>query len=461
MRRFGCKISFVIACALWTSAACALDPELPKGCGPLPDVTKESKSGVLITAERIGEYRQILPPEVAHLVEQGELQFEAVLRARGLESVVSGASGSSASYTLGTAGELRSVPEGGLGARPFALPASVEGDPKTFAYKVLWNSAGVLAEERSFSMLFSALIFQRADAEPHVLEFLNERIYPLALGLPSGTQKPFFREKIAAIKPEVIRNVSWLTLRFFGPFEDYVWAASPVINKIRQMTGSNRSDAMFSQAFSPDDLFVWSGKIEMVDPVGITSQPLLVPILQAQGAKTDTKGDCVTNAFREGASVTVNSETRRFKGAASWVPSNVVMALRTTWKIDLTSKDPFSNDSRQSVYFDVETGLPVYRVVWDQSGRLQRVIGGIVRPVPAAAGRASAAWAGEWIVHTNGTTRVDLVAREFTVCRTAGPGRSLEEFDPSSFIKFEAKEISTAGKEKNLEQRGESDDISD
>jgi hypothetical protein len=113
------------------------------------------------------------------------------------------------------------------------------------------------------------------------------------------------------------------------------------------------------------------------------------------------------------------------------------------------------------VYFDVETGLPVYRVVWDQSGRLQRVIGGIVRPVPAAAGRASAAWAGEWIVHTNGTTRVDLVAREFTVCRTAGPGRSLEEFDPSSFIKFEAKEISTAGKEKNLEQRGESDDISD
>jgi len=441
--------------------AFALDPEAPKGCGPLPDLTKGAKVGALVSPDHSREYRAVLPPEIADLLDRGDFQFEAVRHTGDEERLGAIVPAKEESFVLGSGGEIGSFPVTGLGARPFGVPAMIDGDPVRFAYKVLWNSAGALAELRAFAVTISALIFPKSDGEPHVLEFLAERIYPLALGLPSGSQKPLFREKISAVKPEVIQNLSWLTLRFFGLGEDYLWAASPVINKIRQMTGSNRSDAMFSQAFAPDDLFVWSGKVELVEPISIAAQPLLVPVLRSSEETSVAQGECVGRRFRDGSGMVLNTESKRFKGAAGWVPSNVIMALRNTWKVELTSKDPFSEDSRQTIYFDMDSGLPVYRVVWDQSGRLRKVVGGVLRPVQVAPNSWAAVWAGEFIVPSSEASRVVLIAQELMTCKSAGPGRGLEEFDPSSFMKFETKQTAGGVKEKSLEQARESDDISD
>lgn len=442
-------------------SAVALDPDIPNGCGPLPDLTKGANVGALVSGEQSREYRAVLPPEIMQLVDRGEFQFEGVLRPRDGERIAAMTSSTAGGYMLGSGGDLRSFPATGLGARPFGVPSSIEGDPTSFAYKVLWNSAGALAELRASSVTISAHIFPKSDGEPHVLEFLDERIYPLSLGLPIGSQKPLFREKISATKPEVIKNLSWLTLRFLGASEDYLWAASPVINKIRQMTGSNRSDAMFSQSFAPDDLFVWSGKIELVEPVSISAQPILVPVLQGAEATSVDNGECVEHHFRDGSGLVLNSDSKRFKGAGGWVPSNVVMALRNTWRVELTSKDPFSNDSRQIVYFDRESGVPVYRIVWDQSERLRKVVGGVLRSLQVTPNTWAGVWAGEFIIPSNEASRVVLIAQELKVCKSAGPSRGLEEFDPSSFMKFDSKQPVVEAKEKSLERARESDDISD
>jgi hypothetical protein len=343
----------------------------------------------------------------------------------------------------------------------FEVPQVPQGDQKQQAYKILWNAAGAIAQHKLFAERFKVAIFQRPDTSPHWLEFLVERLYPLGLGQSPGTEKPLFREKISALKPEAIKALSWLTLRFFGPGEDFVWAASPMINSIRQMTGSNRSDAMFSRIFAPDDLFVWSGKNELVEPLSISAESMLVPIVETQESATERQASCVTKIFSGVSDVQLNADSRRFAGAGGWVPSNTVMVLRNIWKIELSSRDPFTNDVRQAVYVDMESGLPVYKVVWDQAGRVSRVLGGLLRSLNDEALGSHAVWAGQFIIYPGDSARTVLVAQEFTRCDTTVKGKELADFDPSSFVGFDAKIKDADGPQKKLEQREKSDDILD
>lgn len=462
IRRFMYCLVFVSALVSRGESVVA-SPELapPKGCGPLPDLANGARAGALVTGDHIDQYRKVLPPEVADLVAQGEFQFEAVLRPRDPTLYVSAASTGEAPSDVTSTGELKPIPERGVRPHPCSTEGDTQGDRRPLAFKVLWNAAASAARGAYASSLAEMAIFQRHDEQPHSVEFLQERIYPLALGQSPGAHKPFFREKISAIKPEVIRNLSWLTLRFFGAEDDYVWAASPVINKIRQMTGSNRSDLIFSRAFAPDDLLVWSGKVEMLDPVSIEESLILVPIAEGRVDPRLIEAGCQSWDYEGASALELNATSRRFKGAATWVPTSIVMALRRVWKIEVTSRDPFTNDSRQAVYVDAESGLPVYRIVWDQSGRLHKVVAGIVRAERAPSGNFEAVWGGEFVVHSKESSRVVLVVRKNTVCGALASGTTLQDFDPSSFVTFGSKDASSAPLPKKLEGKEASEDILD
>jgi hypothetical protein len=276
-----------------------------------------------------------------------------------------------------------------------------------------------------------------------------------------GKEQPVFREKISALKPAAIEKLSWLTLRFFGPGEDFVWAASPMINSIRQMTGSNRSDAIFSRMLAPDDLFVWSGKNELVEPISISAEQLLVAVVESQDASIEKQGACVTRSLAGASEVQLNVESGRFGGAGGWVPTNVVMVLRDVWKIDVTSRDPYTNDVRHVIYIDIDTGLPVYKVVWDQAGRVSKVIGGILRTVSDELYGTHAVWGGSYMLQPSDGGRTVALVSELARCDSTVPGKNLIDFDPSSFVLFEAKSKVSPEPEKKLEQVDKADDILD
>jgi hypothetical protein len=407
----------------------------PPGSGPLPDFSKGAKAGALVTAQHIHLYRSLLPPEISELVEQGEFAFEAVRAPQ--EPHKFGAAFEQAAELLPT-GELKQTPSLPLRAGLFSVGQIGSGDTKQLAFKVLWNTAASLWRYPSIAVGVSAMLFAKADAAPHKLEFLIERLHPLALGAPPSTLAPLFREKISAKKPHVINGLAWLTLRFFGSSEDFVWVASPVVRGIRQLTGSNRSDQIFSGAFSLDDLLVWSGKVELVEPLTVSQMSLLVPVLESKAIPAKKQDGCVSVVYGGDTALTLQCQGARFQASGMWTPTNTFMALRSVYRIEFASRDPFSSDSRQVVYIDRDTGLPVYRIVWDQSGRRKKVILGIVRSLEFDAGQFVPTLAGQIVLHSQDGRRLALVYDSFTACTGYTQGRTLEDFDPSSFMRFPA-----------------------
>jgi hypothetical protein len=424
------------------------DVAAPKGAGPLPDLAKGAKAGATVTAQHTQLYRMLVPPEVASILDRGELAFEAVLRPRDPARFETLRQSDAPAPTMTSSGIVIDASGGKALVSPmFDLPRSAVGDLVALAYKVLWNTASLGWRHPSFARSLSVLIFKTPEAEPRKLEFEVDRVHPRKLGEVTGTLEPIFRERISARRPSVIDNLSWLTLRFFGSGEDFVWTASPVINSIRQMTGSNRSDALFTGLFSPDDLFVWSGKVELVEPSGLTLLPMLVPLLETKESKVEVQENCVVRTTRGEGAIALNHQSGRFKGAGGWVPTNTVMALRAVWRVELTSRDPFSLDPRQTLYVDRDSGLPVYRVVWDDAGRLRRVTLGILRSFQhdgGSGGAAEVALAGQVQVHGSSsgsssgssTGRLVLLTDSFTNCSGYQPGRKKVDFDPSTFARY-------------------------
>jgi hypothetical protein len=421
----------------------ALPVTAPEDSGPLPDLQAGAKTGALVTKGYIDKDRSIIPPELADLVDRNEFAFEAVLRPRSGDLLGDAQSANSSTYSVDDKGVLAPSPVSASGLF-FSVPQS-EGeyfDPKSFGWRILWNTTVAQWRLKSFTGTTSLVTFGAGTNEGKRVDFSVSRIYPPALGQSPGTLKPMFREKISALSPQPLLGLTWLTLRFLGSVNDYMWAASPINGQVRQMTGSNRADSIFTGAFSPDDLFVWSGKVEGVEPTSVRLVKMLVPVVEGNStAQPTNNGICGVTDFTKSSPIDLNLATERFANLPGWIPTNVRMTLRALWRIEMMSRDPFSLDARQTLYVDADTMLPVYRVVWEQDGRMRKFIMGIVGKVPTNE-RNAPGWRGQIMLVPGAATRAVLTLQRLETCTQLIPGKSVIDFDPS---KIGAK--TTKGKE--------------
>jgi hypothetical protein len=400
--------------------------------GPLPDLQAGAKSGAIVRKEHIGAYRSVVPPEVATLVEQGEFQFEAALQPRSPDLFGDALLLAGDPVTVDAQGALAPSPVTVSGAL-FGMGSDLaDGDSKSQAYQVLWNTTVHQWRLRSFASQVSLYAFTAGGDEGRRVDFAVSRIYPPALGHSPGTLKPMFREKISVTSPKSLSTLSWLTLRFLGGVDDYVWTASPVNGQVHQVTGSNRSDALFSGAFSPDDLFVWSGKVEEMEPAGLSVLPMLVPVVEgASVVHPLNDGTCSVTDYAKTSPIELNLSTRRYPDVPGWVPTSTRMVLRNVWRVEMVSRDPFSREPRQILYVDSETFVPVYRTVWEQDGRLKKIAIGILGNVATKEGKGLG-WRGEVIVNPLANTHAVLTMQKMETCTKMLPGRALVDFDPST-----------------------------
>jgi hypothetical protein len=455
-RFYKAKLSALMAALIVISAqSINADPDLAKGIGPLPDPAKGARAGALVTAEHSSLYNALLLPELAKLNEQGEFVFEALRAPKEPTRFTANQVAREALTAPSSNGELKTKELAGLPTPLFNLGNTASGDLTQAAYKILWNAASLGWKHAYQSSELSLLLFKAPDSEPHKLGFEIERIHPSKMGLQLGGLDPIFRETISASTPEAIKGLSWLTLRFFGQDPDFVWAASPVINRVRQLTGSNRSDQIFTGIFSPDDLFVWSGKVELAEPVALTLVSLLIPILEDPNLKSEKGDDCSVYSYKGDNAVSFNYQSARFKGAGKWVPSNVIMVPRQVWRIEMIKRDPFSLDTRETLYVDKETGMPIYRVVWDQGGRLRKVTVGFIRSVESVEAQPEPQLAGQVILSGNGTSRLALVYDSLKLCPNFPRGKTITDFDPSLFVTLGSAEVVTSPASNAQQRRAE------
>lgn len=455
------RLLVVSALLLFASYAAAQAPEIPAGTGPIPALKKGAKGGVLVYAEHVPKYRAVLPEEVADLVSRGRLVLD-VADIELPEAPQAAAQPAQADLQVKESGELSAFPS--RVSMPFFSDqslASSGGNKREQGYKVLWNSAATLWSRTAFTQRASLVLFPSDDSSGKQLELTVGRLYSAALGATVGSAKVLFRERISFQAPEVLKGLSWLTFRFVGQEADYLWASSALIRKVRQLTGSNRSDEIFSGAFSPDSLFVWSGKVEAVVPVAVARRTLLVPFDPEPFAAVQGRAaSCTTADFGKRALV-LNRDSHRFPQHPGWIPTGVRFVPRGVWQVDFTSRDPFSLDVMQRVFVDERTQLPAYRMSWGQDGRLRHVTMGVIGFVQ------NGAQVQPWLVAQlirNGPagTHATIAAQSLEQCAEAVPGLSPDEFDPAALVEPEkpAPAAGQSGGTVNAEELGLDEELS-
>lgn len=96
----------------------------------------------------------------------------------------------------------------------------------------------------------------------------------------------------------------------------------------------------------------------------------------------------------------------------------------------MMSRDPFSSDARQILYVDADTMLPIYRVVWEQDGRMKKFIMGILGTVPSKVG-SGPGWRSQIAIFPGTGARAVVTLQRLETCSQLLSGKNIIDFDPS------------------------------
>jgi len=412
----------IVASVVCVALAVAADPDL----GPLPDFSKGAQVGVHITPEFLPRYRSVLPPLVFERFKAIGLEFDAALQPHQKIPVNAPWMTGKGATLDPTQNVVPSIAIETLTTWPLSTPTSEEisQDGVAAGKRILWNATAHTWGLRCLTADVGLRAFGAVRTPPKAAAFQIARLYPRSLDLKPTGMVPFMRERVDARMPKSLLGLSWLTLRFAGDEEDYVWISSAGTGDVRQVTGSNRSDTLFLRGFALDDLFVWSAKVEDAKIGSTTRARVLVPInespLQWSG---EPISEC--QGTKDAAEPAIMMATR----ANGWAIENVIFVLRDVFVVDLFSRDPFALDSKTTLYVDSETLLPVYKIVWGGEGRLRKIVMGVLGAIQGGS-QGMPFWRGEFMLGTEENSFSILDLQALNSCNTAGPRCNLKTFDP-------------------------------
>ena len=249
-------------------------------------------------------------------------------------------------------------------------------DENELAKKILWNIISNRWSHATIETPFT-LQWEKSGNFFRSMEGLFSRIYVRAIN-PEEKSIQLFREKISFSKPSPANLFAWLTFRFFGQEEDMFWLHSPVVNKTRQLTSTNRSDGLLGSAVSADDFFTWSGKAEELETKVERMTVALVPFpsIDMASLRVDENAACqiIDNTQTGGTDTVISNNTSTLRDPNMWLPNNSIFVPRNMWRIEMSSSDPYSLYGRQVLYVDTYMMLPVYKAVYNKSGRLWKIV---------------------------------------------------------------------------------------
>jgi len=384
------------------------DPSIP---GPLsPD------GPILIDKNRISDFYDLLLAPIASWIDRGWVSIRATSRAR--FDWTYGAdwerkSNANATIDIDTAGNLPfSEIDSYEGGFPFGKADSLDRleDPEEKALKILWNviSTSTVSGDALYGVDVSWFTYSSRKRRASALIYRQNGM-PLDAGR-QGEDPVLGQEMFVLLTPPVVFGYSQILKRYLKEPADEIWAYSPVVGTGRKMFPANRGDGLIGSIISPDDFFVWSGKVQALQATVLDSKRLLVPfsslkmygvdrervaisssnfvkplslrnlvfdsqiktrfeeVETVRGNLTDQKGNEVFVKF--------NVDTRVDKTGASWMPTSLKFVPRDTWIIEVKSQNPYSVAGREIVVVDKISMLPIYKIVYDQAGEYLRTVVG-------------------------------------------------------------------------------------
>jgi len=465
----------------------------------LPNVIRGSR----IDRSKVDQYKELIIPEMLALIRGGLLELDAASRTNyvwRIDDAWEALGQQNRGYSLGDSSRLmmadRAIPnlENGF---PFGDAATLErlfaemnSDPdddpsgldeqarKDLGAKLLWNvqanfwNAHYLRSNFSLLSFSPATSIQAADLHQR-LDGTISRVYPSKVDTNDHTSQ-YFREIITLDRPEPLAGWRWLTFRFHGVDEDGVWLASPAIKRSRQLAGANRSDPILRTGISPDDLFGWSGRSELVEarfdqalialapfadfnlatsesldlptkssvelPTTSTSEPSAVPEVVPVALPNCRKVGENSSAV-PGLSPKWNGAIHKFGTGGPWVPARSIFVPRKLFRVELTPNDANSLYGRQVLYIDAASMLPVYKLVYDRTGKFWKFLMtgfGLAADrkdkenTVAASRFVYPSYTVVFDLQNGRTSAIDYL--NYQVCKTLPEGVKLSDFDPARLV---------------------------
>ncbi len=182
--------------------------------------------------------------------------------------------------------------------------------------------------------------------------------------------KGFIRKSVYKIvEPYDVSGTATMLWSYQDLTEDQNFAYVPSIRRVRRTSPASRSDALFGSDFTVDDLAMYEGKIpDMEWKLAGTCDAYLVPYLSKDPIQVLTRPDGSYVNKDDHATPVYGYQVEGWKGAP-WAPTNCIWVKRKLYLIDVHSKNPYYNYGKQLYWFDARTQIPVYKVVYDRTGK--------------------------------------------------------------------------------------------
>jgi hypothetical protein len=161
-----------------------------------------------------------------------------------------------------------------------------------------------------------------------------------------------------------------------------IWSYIPLIRRVRRLSSSNSSDAIFGSNFSRDDggtfageilYFTWKlvGEKEALVPYTLPTPKTWEP-LPTQGFVLHANENAAIMPW-PGKSKLYEQSGQHWTGAAWW-PTNLYLAKRPVWVLEFTPKDPYYGYGRQFLWIDKELFAGYYKEIYDRAGEYWKTI---------------------------------------------------------------------------------------
>ena len=182
---------------------------------------------------------------------------------------------------------------------------------------------------------------------------------------PEGVERYLL---VKVFKPYDVAGFGLLLWRYRDDRQDMNLSYVPAIRRTRRMTPANRSDAFLGSDFCVDDGWGFDAKVSQFTWKVLRKQEALCPypapnperIVQNSRGEWQTTLDATPQVY--------GYEKEGWKGAP-WAPVSWIWVKHPVYVVEAVSKDPYYNYGKQEMWIDPAVNFPVFKVIYDRSGK--------------------------------------------------------------------------------------------
>jgi hypothetical protein len=194
--------------------------------------------------------------------------------------------------------------------------------------------------------------------------------------------------------PFDLRGTMFLLYRYTTDKEDDTWAYIPALRRVRRIAATQKSDSLLGTEFTLEDFYVFSGYVwdHQWEYKGESTKlgPMNSPRTCFPSVISETEARQETGMTRLGDDAEWNH--------CSFGPYNALafkgdsFEKRSVFQLDDVPRQKGHPYSRKKIWYDKETMMPLYAIMYDRAGKPYRIINSIFKwsedtPIPANKGK--------------------------------------------------------------------------